>query len=510
LGRLLFDYSNLEEGTPVNNPLAKPLLAEKFGQLVMPSVASLYTLAEQVEEFFPGEVLHVGKDDVARAFQRMNWSSEASLLISLLLTDELVLVPTSLGFGSSCAPYAYGIVTRFFEFMHKRLVEGLQIEHPVTKLLLTMIGIIYCLDEIKVGSKRILVQMGKLSSRVIRTALGEDAVNGSKSIISTRTTTLGVLSDFANKTAAPGWRAFLKLSYVFYFLLPLQVSVTTKVSLRLIQAIAQLTLRYSTYIPVLRSTASGFFASIRGGKGNHRLLSQRQVDDILLWRSVLFVAVTHAGILQTTFSAVISLSKEYRHLADMISDCVVYSDASGRDSTPITLTPLPEAVGVYVPDVAWLFWEWPEDEIPIACIELLASIIAYMLCNFMLPNTKHCHLYIDNQNAISWSAGRVKTEDYLARNLTCLNSLIQGAYRDCFQSRQYIRSEDNHVADAISRRRFNLPELRNTPRYQLAPELIHFFLKLYRSSESLPLEIVAGQTTMLGLNSLVPFLPWQK
>ena len=259
-----------------------------------------------------------------------------------------------------------------------------------------------------------------------------------------------------------------------------------------------------------RYTASSFFASIRGGKGSFRILTQRQVDDILLWCSILFVAVTHADVLRTTFQAVISLNKEYRHLAHLKADRLVFSDASGRELSIAVTPPLPEAIGVYIPGIAWLFWEWPEDIIPIACIELLASIVAYMLCVHLFPDSKHCHLYIDNQNAISWSSGRVKTDDYLARNLTCLNSLMQGAYKDSFQSREYITSEDNFVADAISRRKFNLPELSSIPRYQVGPELTNFFLMLYKSSESLPLEKVAKLHTMWDSNNSAPFSVWRK
>jgi len=476
----------------------------------MPSVARLYSLAEEIEEFFPGEVMHADKSDVSRAFQRMNWAPESSLLMSLLLDTNMVLVPTSLGFGSSCAPYAYGVITRFFEFMEKRFVESLLVTHPVTKVLLKLLGIIYCDDGIKVAPKRVLQRLKSLSVAAIRTTLGDDAVNESKDVMATKVTTLGILSDFENKVAAPGWRAYLKLTYVFYYLIPLQVSTETRLSLRLVQAVAQLALRYSVYIPVLRYTASSFFAAIRGGKGSSRILSQRQVDDILLWRSVLFGAVTHADVLRTSFRAVISLSKEYRHLAHLKAAIVAFSDASGRVQSAKGTHTLPEAIGVYIPGRAWLFWEWPEDAIPIACIELLASIVAYMLCVQLLPDSKHCHLYIDNQNAISWSSGRVKTDDYLARNLTCLNSLMQGAYKDSFQSREYIRSEDNYVADAISRRKFNLPELSSIPRYQVGPELTNFFLMLYKSSESLPLEKVAKLHTMWDSNNSAPFSVWRK
>lgn len=202
------------------------------------------------------------------------------------------------------------------------------------------------------------------------------------------------------------------------------------------------------------------------GKGTHRHLSQRQIDDILLWRSVLVTAFTHAKILQTSFDAVILLSKEYRHLAPSRADVLAYSDASGREDQPGVML-VKEALGIYVPEKGYLFWEWPADAVPIACIELLASIIAYLLTNYLVPGAKHVHLYIDNQNAIAWSMGKIKTEDVFARNLCCLNALIQGGLRGCFQSREYIRSKDNRVADAISRRQLDLPELRHIPRYRL-------------------------------------------
>ena len=260
---------------------------------------------------------------------------------------------------------------------------------------------------------------------------------------------------------------------------------------------------------MLRATASSFFSAIRGGKGLYRRLSLRQIDDIFLWRSVLVTAFTHATILQTSFAAVISISKEYRHLAYQRADCIAYSDASGREVAYGRLT-VREALGIYVPGRGYLFWEWPDDAVPIACIELLASIIAYLLTNYLVPNAKHCHLYIDNQNAIAWSMGKIKTEDVFARNLCCLNSLIQGGLQGCFQSREYIRSKDNRVADAISRRQLDLPELHNIPRYQLGKELEHYFLELCKSSANRPLEMILTRRIMWDLTSFASFSLWHE
>jgi hypothetical protein len=148
--------------------------------------------------------------------------------------------------------------------------------------------------------------------------------------------------------------------------------------------------------------------------------------------------------------------------------------------------------------------------VPIACIELLASIIAYLLTNYLVPGAKHVHLYIDNQNAIAWSMGKIKTEDVFARNLCCLNALIQGGLRGCFQSREYIRSKDNRVADAISRRQLDLPELRHIPRYRLEEGLETYFLELCKSCANRPLEMLLTQRMMSDLTSSDCFLLWQE
>ena len=506
LGRLLYDYTNIRGATPINSPLLRPALIEKFGKIVLPSVATLYVKAEELALVYPDHILYARKSDVRRAYQRIVGSPDVSLLMALLLSDTLVLVPTSVGFGSMLGPYGYGVGQRLFEFAHKYFVSSMLIQNPVTLKPIDSIGIIYVDDEADVAPKHILEDLDAKMSNFIRVSLGDDAVNEAKDSISTKVTILGVLSDFEHIITAPGFRAYLKLVYVFFKLLPLNVSPSTKVPLRLLQAIGQLAFRYSAYIPVVRSTASSFFSAIRGGKGTHRFLAQRQVDDIVLWRCMLRSALTHASILQTPFSAVISLSKEYRHLAYQRADVVAYSDASGREKGPNGST-LPEAIGVFVPGVAWLFFEWPEDAVPIACIELLASIIAYLLVNFLLPNAKHCHLYIDNQNAISWSMGRITTNDTFARNLCCLNALLQGGFRGCFQSREYIRSQDNVIADAISRRRSH-PELANTPRFRLGAQLKTFLLGLFRSSDMPPLQILLEQHTMWDSDNSVSFSPY--
>ena len=92
----LIAYTNLTEGTPINTPRTRPQLVEMFGKLTMPTLVALYVISEVMEHAFPGEPLFLRKSDVARAFQRMIWKVEVSLLLALLLSPDNVLVPSNL------------------------------------------------------------------------------------------------------------------------------------------------------------------------------------------------------------------------------------------------------------------------------------------------------------------------------------------------------------------------------------------------------------------------------
>jgi hypothetical protein len=250
----------------------KSKLKEQFGELKMPTLASLYVKVEEIETVFPGEIIHLRKSDVARAFQRLNWSPQTSLLMAWLLSEEYVLVPTSMGFGSTAGPYGYGLVTRFFEFMNTRIVTTLCLRNPLTNQILDSLGIIYVDDELDVGPKALLQQVGEQCARVVRVTLGDDAFNDLKDKITTKDTTLGVLSDFENKVAAPGWRAYLKLVYVFFKLLPLQLATDTTVSLRFAASFRPVGFAICHIHPSVASNFSEFFGGNQRGEGNAQTL----------------------------------------------------------------------------------------------------------------------------------------------------------------------------------------------------------------------------------------------
>ena len=219
---------------------------------------------------------------------------------------------------------------------------------------------------------------------------------------------------------------------------------------------------------------------------------------------MLHISFSHASLLQASFSSVIFASKKYKHLAASYANIKTYTDASGRTTDTEML---PEALGLFIPNIAWLFFEWPGEPSHIANLELLAAILGFLFALFVRPKSTHCHLYIDNTNAITWTLRKIKSNNFFSRNLVSLNALSQGVYKDCCQTREYIKSKDNMIADAISRHQFNLPQLVGIPRFQLAPEAINCLIQLSLPSESQPLVTVLGRHIMSDLDSSPLFLP---
>jgi hypothetical protein len=94
-----------------------------------------------------------------------------------------------------------------------------------------------------------------------------------------------------------------------------------------------------------------------------------------------------------------------------------------------------------------------ESTLSIAVLEFIALILSFMFAHQLRPDEHSIHLYVDNQNAESWSRGRFHSDSNLLLGLITFNSLLQTKL-SVTQTRAYIRSEHNVHADSISRRCF--------------------------------------------------------
>ena len=482
LGRLLYDYKHLRGAIAPNSRSVIPQLQEVYGPLVLPTVPDLYHLFYRLKALFPGIQLHVGKTDVHRAFQRIRWTPLGSVLLGILVSEELVAIPIGCGFGHCNTPYIYGPFSRLFQFLHDAVVR---------------LGLIYIDDKMMFAPPDLLKSELTVSCNTIKHVFGPSGVKESKTVASQCEVLLGIASDLSREIAYPCFRSYLKLVHIFFRLIPIDISHNTKLPLCLVQATANLTYRHAVHIPLLRGSAFQYFALTKGiptARQHRRFpvqLSQQVVDDTLLWRTVLVAAFTDFRILQSSLKSVIYNDRKYLHEAQDAADLLVYSDAS------------PNCMGVFIPNLGYLQFNWPESEKShdIAVFELMAAVIAFQFATYISPHSRHIHLFIDNQNAIAWSTGRNRSTSHLSRRLVSLNCYLQALNPAVLQTRSYIKSSWNVSADAISRNNLNHPSLRGLPRYRLTPKFQAFLISLSKCSPKTAFPNLVTKHTVLASTS---------
>ena len=249
LGRLLFDYTNLSDGSPINSDDVLDKLRAVYGRMSNPTVAQMLVRFYRMKRCFPDKKLVWGKLDVHRAYNRLGWTPHAALLMSLLISDDLVMIPTGGGFGWMGQPYVYSIVSTYFQFRHRERVASLQIIDPATELPIEDFGDIYIDDEMLIATEELVsAELRASGACIIDTFSGDTgAIKDSKTVIGPREVILGVLADTESELAAPSFKAYLKLCFVFFHAIPFRIAVGTQLPLAAVQSIAQMSLRYSLY-----------------------------------------------------------------------------------------------------------------------------------------------------------------------------------------------------------------------------------------------------------------------
>ena len=220
LGRLCFDFSNITNTSPVNSESVKESCKEIYGEIDLPTYAQILSMYSEVKTVFPNESIYIHKSDVSRAYHRILWSLQSSLIMSVRIGVNSVLIPLTVGFGPTLSPFAYNCVTKFSMYHHKQLVQSLNPAWPTMQK-------IYIDDTISLAPQRILRHIIPPSNDLVTSTLGSDSINLTKDLESTCETILGFLTNTMAETSSPSYRAYLKLIYVFFVLLLATVNTDT-------------------------------------------------------------------------------------------------------------------------------------------------------------------------------------------------------------------------------------------------------------------------------------------
>ena len=501
MGRPLSDYSNRSDDLPpVNTPAAYEAILEKFGKIDSPTLPHFIKKFYDIQSIFPNQILYWLKADARRAYHRFRWDPTTSLMYAILLDDDKVYIPITGSFGTTAAPFVYENLRKVIQRQHISRITKLNLRLP-SGIMLTDLGDSYVDDDIKCGPKNLLDhELIEIKADIM--ALGDDAYNEKKEILETRCEILGMLCDNQTKLICLPPRAFFKLIYAFFLSTPPTIAAgITRLPLRLIQQMASLTLHYTQGIYFLRYTAYDFFRmTSRQIKYRNNIVDRKVADAIHLWRAALLTAYRdNYAILTTSYAAVLYNSPPFRHLAHTATTHHIYSDASRTLTTA--------EMGVFYPDYGWIYLRWPTPDAPsIAALELCAAVLAYMFTLYIHPTCKHIHQFIDNTNAITWMNAKTRTDTPLITNLTIVNAVLQSLNTNCLQTKEYIASADNHVADAISRNKFSCrQELKVLARYKVTATLMGNMIAWSHTSLDAASVMTLLTHTTLASTSFEPF-----
>jgi hypothetical protein len=491
IGRLCYDYSFLGEAFPINGGDLKPLYIQKFGRMFLPSYKDYIDLIFDAFDTFPGESIKIAKFDISRYYHRSRWSTSSSLLMSVLVNHDLIAIPITPGFGKGEVPYLFQAYSLFCDHCH--LQRNLQKGIPYA------LGRMYIDDQVTFGSDTYLVNESKAQIQQVSQDIHPDAVNVDKIAISAADNVIGVRTDSLAFRCGISHKSYLKLCYVFFILLPTTISTGTMISLHSIQCLSSLAYYNGQYIPLLRCTGSIFFKALRGRTHRARSLSIIQIECIKLWRSFLLFAFTHSSVLSSTMYEV------YHNNAN------VYPISRRATTGPTCYTDAElQTLGSFVPHLGFcqihLIDLLPSGTtLSIAHYELIAFIITFLLAIFLNDPCTSIHIFVDNTNALSWSTGRIGTNDLCANILTLSNCMLQAGFK-VTQTRSYIRSQDNKDADEISRRKFS--NSNNLTQFYPTSPLLKFFRKLLNPQEVNVSQILPSILTILDLPVSSLFAPY--
>jgi hypothetical protein len=434
LGRLLYDYSNLSDHVPVNSEFCREAYRSKFGDLVYPNLYDFASLFLTSKQTFPNEEIWIAKSDVHRAYHRFRWTPQGSLSLALRVDDHYVALPITGGFGSNGPPFIYDPIRRFLSWLHSRRMANLGLP-PLAATFVDDKGVF--------GPFRFLETELDAHERAVNSLLGPGAAHRRE--LSTRLDLIaGARFDTSAQSIGISFKGYLKLIYLFFCVVPPSLSRSTRLDVSLIQSLAGVTVRYGSFVPLLRPTAYVFYSLLRS-QSKLISLTRSAISVISLWRSILQLAFTRPTILTTPIWEfyLTGCSSPPFPLLPHRDFSSVYTDATLSD------------IGLFVDQLGWCHIpvkSFTDSNPPIAILEFIAAILGFIFAIHLQPSP-HVHIYIDNQNAGSWSSGKFHTKSNLVVSLVFLNSSLQ-SFLNVGQTRSYIRSEDNHNADNISRRFF--------------------------------------------------------
>ena len=405
LGRPIPDYSHSAVGTPPNDPELREVIADRWGQIEHPDISDVCRALLTARQNTPRGRVWGSRVDITAAYTRVLVRPEdVPLLATVVLTNHpkwgtIVSLPLVNQWGHQGAGHAYEVIARAL----KRRADSRTADPQGTPT-----GDTYVDDRMQFGSQELVVLEATRVAEDARAALGADAVNENKTIISTRLDMIGWRCNTIAFTISPSPRAILKLIYVFEVATPRELSIGHPFKARHLLRLSSLATRYSRAIVPLRPF-SGSFGKNAGGpmvnKAAVRHLTRAALADILAWRSALRCACTNPRVLEVP-ARWLALADAPAHEQAARADVQVWFDAHGGGG-----------IGLFAPGVMWDLFDiedttyfsngsaTPLNNNIFEFIACLTAFVAIAVLNQTKRDARdglHVHVHTDNTSALAW------------------------------------------------------------------------------------------------------------
>ena len=517
----------------INDPVRKAALADQFGPIHTPSLADICSSMLNAIQEFPDQPSHdplvATRQDISDAFQRVQTQWPSCLLLCMLVVapdgKQYASIPVTQRWAEQSANYSWQPVADFLESNRRtRLLQltPLQISNHST-------------DDFTKALPQSLADAERIAFAADACAIaGADAVNLSKDLSGPSITIIGWIFDLPSQQLRISERSYLKLVCCFFVETPAEPTKKTKVTIRHLQRLSSLAIRYSQAIPALQSFSRSFTLNLKRipthADGSTLIpLHQSTVDAIAMWRTVLMMAARDLSWLAVPMQWPTLLAPIDDHLhidsASMYqslwsrqaaaADIVIYSDAC-RPGDPA----LCSGGGFYVPPSTLLpFPLWSHFTFPISCdhdinlLECFAGLASLLsTCSILRASSSsvprahsvHIHLWTDNVSVQSW----LRTHRYsspLHHFLLILLSYLQ-VHFNVFVTCGHVPGALNPVADAASRLHLD-PDLHtvtlaaaglnHTNRLPCPQDFMTFFTELLPTSCPDTLQLLQRVSTLL-------------
>lgn len=387
-GRMLGDLSNRSEGTSINCPESKLLVAELYGEMSYPDINEIVStwLDFADSNGYALSEMRMWKDDIRSAFNQFNFQPSETYKLAFTFAEGLIMIMICGFFGWTGAPQVFANFSRGMLEVLRAAVLGCIF--------------IFCDDFIGFGHHSQAQGDQQLAQNLIVQTFGDNAWAEEKCVTPClQAEILGWWVDLAAATIRPSDKAIRKLTFTFFTI----NNEASHWSLQMCQVLASLSYRYSQGLMGMRPFVTPFYELCAGKQSvKWRKVSSKARFAVEMWRVAIIILFKNKESMSVSLRVLVRNSSGYVKLSSITDGSYLGAGAVVLDShSPIVLSMLPSSIftSYDFPFVSKL----PKFQNHREFLGLIVAIMTLIWAKKVPPQGAVLHWVNDNTSALKWA-----------------------------------------------------------------------------------------------------------